>query len=174
METTTTPHTTPQEPMTPEKPQQEHEWLQKMVGEWTYEIEATMGPDQPAETMTGTETVRSVGGLWVIAEGHGEMCVDGGDMTSIMTLGYNSQTRRYTGTWIGSVMTYLWVYDGELDATERVLTLNSEGPAMSGDGMAQYKDVIEFKSDDHRVMTSHLLRDDGQWQQFMTAHYRRQ
>ena len=34
---------------------------------------------------------------------------------------------------------------------------------MSGAGkMAQYRDVIEFKSDDHRVMTSHALGDDGQ------------
>jgi hypothetical protein len=33
--------------------------------------------------------------------------------------------------------------------------------------------VIEFKSDDHRVLTSHILGDDGEWHQFMTAHYRR-
>lgn len=37
--------------------------------------------------------------------------------------------------------------------------------------LGKYKDVIEFKSNDHRVMTSHMVRDDGQWQQFMTAHY---
>lgn len=165
--------TTPQESMMPEQPQQQHAWLQKLVGEWTYESQAMMGPDQPDETFTGTESVRSLGGLWVIAEGQGEMC-GGGDMITIMTLGYNLQTQRYSGTWVGSMMTYLWVYDGELDATGQVLTLNSEGPAMSGDGMTQYKDVIEFKSDDHRVMTSHLMGDDGQWQQFMTAHYRRQ
>jgi hypothetical protein len=41
------------------------------------------------------------------------------------------------------------------------------------DKMAKYRDVIEFKSDDDRVMTSHVLGDDGQWHQFMTAHYRR-
>lgn len=174
--------TTPQELVMSEQPQPphdwlqkqpQHDWLQKLVGEWTYELHAMMGPEQPDETSTGTERVRSLGGLWVIAEGQGEMC-SGSDMTTLMTLGYNSQTQRYSGTWVGSMMTYLWVYDGELDATGQVLTLNSEGPAMSGDGMAQYKDVIEFKSDDHRVMTSHLLGDDGQWQQFMIAHYRRQ
>jgi hypothetical protein len=45
---------------------------------------------------------------------------------------------------------------------------------MAGDGkMAKYKDVIELKSDYHRVLTSHLLRDDGTWQQFMTTHDRR-
>jgi len=45
---------------------------------------------------------------------------------------------------------------------------------MAGDGkMAKYKDVIELKSDYHRVLTSHLLRDGGTWRQFMTAHDRR-
>lgn len=69
-------------------------------------------------------------------------------------------------------MTHLWVYDGELDVAEELLTLASEGPAMTGAGkMAQNKDVIEFKSDNHRVLISHMLGDDRQWQQFMTANY---
>jgi len=89
-----------------------------------------------------------------------------------MTLGYDPQKQRYVGTWIGSMMTYLWRYEGELDAAETGLTLNSEGPAMTDDAkMANYKDVIEFKSDDHRVMTSHVLSDDGQWHHFMTINY---
>ncbi|MGN2392183.1 DUF1579 family protein [Pelomicrobium sp. G1] len=33
--------------------------------------------------------------------------------------------------------------------------------------------MIELKSDDHRVLTSHSLDDDGRWHHFMTAHYRR-
>ena len=38
---------------------------------------------------------------------------------------------------------------------------------------ARYKDVIEVKGDDHRVLTSHLRGADGAWVHFMTAHYRR-
>lgn len=156
------------------EPQKEHHWLQKLIGEWTYETEVTMAPDQPPEKSTGTEQVRSLGGFWVLAEGQGEMpgC---GMATTLMTLGYDPQKQRYVGTWIGSMMTYLWRYDGELDTNETVLTLNSEGPAMTGDDkLAKYRDVIEFKSDNHRVMTSHMLRDDGQWHHFMTANYWRQ
>lgn len=153
--------------------QNEHHWLQKLVGEWTYETEASMGADQPPEKSTGTENVRSLGGLWILAEGQGEMpgC---GAVTTIMTIGFNPQMQRFVGTWVGSMMSYLWVYDGELDASETTLMLYSEGPSMSGeDKMAKYKDVIEFKGDDHRVMTSHALADDGQWHQFMTVNYRR-
>ena len=71
-------------------------------------------------------------------------------------------------------MSYLWVYDGFLDASEKVLTLNAEGPSSTAEGkLGKFKDVIEFESDDHRVLTAHMLGDDGTWQQFMTANYYR-
>lgn len=161
------------EPPMQAQPLKQHQWLQQLVGEWTYDIEAVMGPDQPTEISTGTERVRSLDGLWVIAEGQSQM-PNGCAATTMMTLGYDPQTQRYVGTWIGSMMTYLWVYDGEMDAAERVLTLTAQGPAMIGDGtMATYRDVIEIKSADQRVLTSHILGDDGTWHQFMTATYRR-
>jgi hypothetical protein len=68
------------------------------------------------------------------------------------------------------MMTHLWVYEGELDADERVLTLKAQGPSMASEGkMTQYKDVTEFKSDDHRVLTSHILSDDGNWPDHLPA-----
>ena len=155
------------------EPREEHRWLQQLVGDWTFVGEASAGPGQSPEAFTGAERVRSLGYLWVLAEGEGET-PGGGTDTSLMTLGYDPQKQRFVGTWIGSMMTHLWVYDGALDADRRVLTLEAEGPRMTGDGqMATYRDVIELKRDDHRVLTSHVLREDGTWQQFMTAHYRR-
>jgi len=155
------------------EPQREHHWLQKLVGEWTSEMEACMGPDQPPMTSKGSEVVRSLGGLWTVGEGKGEM-PDGKPATMIMTLGYDPLKKRYVGTWIGSMMTHLWIYDGELDAAEKVLTLNAEGPSMlNPNSMMQYKDVIEFKNDDHRILTSHSLGEDGKWTHFMTAQYHR-
>jgi hypothetical protein len=59
--------TTQQESTLQAKPQKEHQWLQKLVGEWTYETEAVMEADQPTGQATGTETVRSLGELWVLA-----------------------------------------------------------------------------------------------------------
>jgi hypothetical protein len=117
--------------------------------------------------------VRSLGGLWILAEGQSQM-PDGSPATMIMTLGYDPQRKRFVGTFIGSMMTHLWVYDGGLDAAEKVLSLNTEGPDMAAEGkMATFRDVIEFKSDDHRVLRSHMLGDDGKWREVVTAHYRR-
>ena len=118
--------------------------------------------------------MRSLHGIWFIAEGRGET-PGGSAATTVMTLGYDPQKKRFVGTWIGSMMTHLWVYDGELDATGKILSLYSEGPDMMGGGgkMVKYKDVIELKSDDHRLLSGHVLGEDGQWNQFMTTHYRR-
>lgn len=154
-------------------PGPEHNWLQKLVGEWTSEAEAIMGPDKPPEKFVGTDSVRSVGQVWVMCEGRGEM-PGGGIATTVMTLGYDPARKRFVGTFIGSMMTHMWVYDGALDAAGKVLTLDTEGPHFGAEGkMAKYKDAIELVSDDHRILTSHMLGDDGTWHQFMTAHYRR-
>ena len=90
-----------------------------------------------------------------------------------MTLGYDPQKGRYVGTWVGSMMTYLWIYSGSLDAEEKILALDTEGPNFGGEGMAKFQDVIEIKSEDYRVLSSRKLGVDGNWHRFMTAHYRR-
>ena len=98
----------------------------------------------------------------------------GSSAITLMTLGYDPQKERFVGTFIGSMMTNLWVYEDELDKDEKVLTLNTEGPDFTRPGKtAKYQDIIEFRSDDHRVLTSRALSEDGQWHQFMTAHYHR-
>lgn len=155
------------------KPQKEHHWLDKLIGEWTYESECNMGDDRPPFKSKGVEIVRSLGGLWTIAEGEGEM-PDGGTGRTIMTLGYDSQTNRYVGTFICSMMTHLWIYSGSLNSTETILTLDTEGPSCNETAIAKYQDIIEFVSDDHRVLKSQILEDNGKWNHFMIAHYRRQ
>ena len=151
------------------EPQQEHRWLQRIVGEWTFEHECMMGPGQPPTKSTGTESVRRLGNVWVICEGQGEM-PGGGVSNSIMSLGYDPARKRFVGTFIVSVMTYLWVYDGALEGN--VLTMDCDGPSFTGQGMAKYQDIIEIISDDHRTLSSRAFVD-GKWQHFMTAHYRR-
>jgi len=157
----------------PEQPQQEHEWLQRLVGEWTYEVEMDLGPDQPREKKSGSESVRSLDGLWIVGEGKGVM-PGAGEVTSIITLGYDPRGQRYVGTWVGSMMSHLWIYDGLLDAQGKVLTLDTEGPAMADHTKtARYRDIIELASDDERLLRAEVLGDDGAWNEFMVARYRR-
>src|SRR5690242_17643184 len=121
------------------EPQSEHRWLEKLVGNWTYENEAVMAPGEAPTKSTGTEVVWSLGGLWTIGEGQGAV-PGGGIHKSIMTLGYDPAKKRFVGTFIGSMMTHLWLYDGALDSARRLLTLDSDGPNFTGDGTARYQD----------------------------------
>jgi Protein of unknown function (DUF1579) len=153
-------------------PQKEHEWLKQLVGEWVTESEAVMGPGQPPVKCQGTEVVRSLGDFFTV----GEMKTDfmGTPVTGVMTLGYDPTAKKYVGTWVCSMGDHLWKYEGTVDASGKVLTLNTEGPDMTTPGkMAKMKDVIEIKDKDHRVLTSHIQTADGKWVQFMTMHARR-
>lgn len=154
-----------------EKPQPEHEWLQKLVGEWTFESDCDMGPDQPSVTATGTEVVRSLGGLWVMAEGEGGPA--GSGWRSVMTLGYDPNRTRFVGTFIATMMTYLWRYEGVLDGSGRVLTLDTEGPNFTDGSIVRYQDIIEVVGNDERTLSSQMLRADGRWHPFMKTRYRR-
>ena len=162
--------------MTPPEPTSQHQWLQQLVGEWTMTGTVEMGPDTPTHESThestGKETVYSLGGLWFVCEGEG--CIpDGAPGQMRMTLGYDTTKQKFVGSWVGSMMTNMWVYEGELDDTGKILTLNTEGPGFEEGTIGKYRDVIEFKSNDQRILTSHALGADGAWNQFMQADYRR-
>ena len=131
-----------------------------------------MGPNEPPMTTEGSETVRSLGGLWTLGEGTmGEGDCGG---VSIMTLGYNPQLKRFVGSFVASVMTHFWPYEGMLDADRKILALDSSGPCFSGDGtILKYQDRIEFIDDDHRTLTAFQQLPSGEWRQFMTTHYYR-
>lgn len=154
------------------EPQDEHRWLDRFLGTWTYEHECQPDPDQPAQKLKGRQTFTSLGGFWILGDGTGEM--PGGEAKMLLTIGYDPASKRYVGSWIGSMMPNLWVYEGDVDASGRILTLQSDGPSFSGDGTnATYQDIIEVMTDDHYRFRSQVRQPDGSWQVFMEADYRR-
>jgi hypothetical protein len=155
------------------EPGSEHRWLRRLIGEWTYQHGAAAGHEQPECQFTGTESVRTVGGLWVVCEGRGSS-PGGGLATTMMTLGYDPTIPGFVGAYIGSMMPNLWIYRGALDAGGNMLILDTEGPSFITEGKtAKYRDMIEFINDDHRTLSSQYQGDDGQWHKFMTARYHR-
>ncbi|MEJ8571095.1 DUF1579 domain-containing protein [Microbaculum marinum] len=160
-----------------EEPSAEHRWLEQLVGEW--EIEAGSAESDMAEHRW-TESVRTLNGLWIVAEGKGEM-PDGTSVRTLMTLGYDPRRGKYVGNWIGSMMSHMWVYEGELDASGRVLPLDCEGPDFSPEGslglkdgeLGHYQDVITIEDENTRTLTGRVKMPDGTWNEFMTARYRR-
>lgn len=153
------------------RPQKEHEWLRQLVGEWDSEGEIVTGPTTPPLKTRGTESGRMIGGFWALIESKGDFM--GQPFTGILTLGYDPTRKKYVGAWFDSVSTYLWKYEGTVDASGKVLTLDTEGPCHEAPGKtARYREVIEVKGKDHKVFTSSREKD-GQWYTYLTFNYRR-
>lgn len=156
------------------KPREEHRFLEKLVGEWIVtESPEHEGYDPGDPAKVWTETVRSVGGLWFVAEGHGAM-PDGSPGQMLMTLGYDARLGHYVGTWIGSMMDNLWVYKGRLEPDGRTLTLEAEGPSFDDPKKSDiYHDVITFLDDDTRTLTGSVRQPDGTFRTFMNSRMER-
>ncbi|WP_198369226.1 DUF1579 domain-containing protein [Roseomonas rosulenta] len=152
------------------QPGPEHRWLDRLVGTWRTEGECAAPRGEAPVQMTGTERVRSLGGLWVLAEGEGAM-PGGGAAHSLMTIGFDPAQGVFVGNFVASMMAHLWLYRGTLAGD--TLTLDTEGPDFGGDGMAAYQDIIALQGDDARTLTSRMRMPDGTWQQVMSARYRR-
>ncbi|MFI4916046.1 MAG: DUF1579 domain-containing protein [Phycisphaerales bacterium JB060] len=159
------------------KPLWQHDWLTRLVGTWTYSGKGDMGPDQPPHEFSGREVVRSMGGLWIVCEGTCSM-PGGSNGDTLMTLGYDPAASRFVGSWAGSMMTFMFRYEGRLDEAGKILTLDTAGPTFAPDAapgtMAHYQDIIEQVSDTHRILRSRMVHEDGSYTQFMEAHYHRQ
>lgn len=151
----------------------EHRWLQRMLGDWRWESEPMAEPGKTPSIYSGTDHVRSLGDVWIVSESDGGV-PGGGKHQNMMSLGYDPARGRFVGTFIASMMTHLWVYEGALDASGAALVLDTSGPSFAGDGTtAPYRDSITFVSDDHRVLRSKYQAPDGTWSGFMVAHYHR-
>ncbi len=150
----------------------EHRWLTKLVGEWAFECVCPAAPGEEADARDGYGVVRMLGELWSVGESTGEM-PGGGMMTALLTIGYDPVKGAFVGTWTGSPMTTLFIYEGQLDDERRILTLNTSGPDFTdASKTAEYRDIIAFVSDDERLFRSEVKTDDG-WQEMMRATHTR-
>ena len=150
------------------KPTKEHELLKQFAGEWETSTSMIAAPGEEPMTCQGSESAQMVGGFWLVIEGEVDMMGD--SMTSILTVGYDHESKKYIGSFVCSVASTFWNYEGSFDESGKKLTLEAEGPSMlDPTKKAMYRDVIESKGKDHKVLTSYLQADDGTWVKFMTA-----
>jgi hypothetical protein len=143
------------------QPQKEHEWLRQLEGNWESDMKIHMTPGEPPTESKSNESARMLGGFWIVSEGKGEMM--GSPFSSILTIGYDTEKKKYVGTWIDSAMGRLWVYEGTLDESGRILTLGTEGFCPMRGEHAKFRDIVEMKAPDHKTITSQIQMPDGEW-----------
>lgn len=156
-----------QEPEFPQ-PEAEHLWLKQFAGEWTSSSKSTPIGEQPAMESSGKMSSKMLGGFWIINKMDAE--VGGMKFKAIQTIGYDTKKKKYVGTWVDSMMNYMWHYEGTVDKTGKKIQLVAEGPNMiGGTGKALYRDSYEFKSADRIIATTEVQDDTGQWIIFLTG-----
>lgn len=136
------------------QPAKDHEWLQKLVGEWDVEVEiAPQEEGQEAVKTKGTASGRMIGDYWVQLENKGEF--EGSPFVGVLTLGYDAEQKKYVGTWVDSMSAYLWKYEGSMNPEGTILALDTEGPCPAEGGkVVRFQEKIEFVGDDQIVLTS--------------------
>ncbi len=157
------------------QPNEHHQWLKQIVGNWTCKASCDCGPDQPKLESEVKETVRMLGDLWVVGEGQGTVPDgQGGTMTmqSIIIIGYDPAQDRYVGSFNANCMTHQFHYNGT--RTGNTLTLDTRGPHWEdGSKLVDYQDIVELVSPNERRLRSQMKGDDGNWVEFMLATYKR-
>ncbi len=158
------------------KPQEEHRFLEKLLGDWLVISASGMeGCDVSADSAARwTETGRALEGLWYVVEGRGST-PDGTPGSTLLTLGYDPALGHYVGTWVGSMMAKLWIYKGWVEPDGKTLILEAEGPDFEDPSKtAIFHDVITFIDDDHRSFSGSVRQPDGSFKTFMTNTLERQ
>ena len=151
---------------------EQHRWLQQLVGEWDVVFASVGTPESESFRMESEEEVSAVGDMWIVSRSQAEFA--GEAYEAVMTLGYDHKEERIVGSWIDSMGSHMWIYDGTLDVEQGVLTLNASGPAMyDKERTANYRDTIRLVDAKHRVMRSEMQGEDGTWTEFMRTEFTR-
>lgn len=137
------------------------DWLDQLVGEWTFEGRSV--PDNPDHRRTGTETVTRRG-AWIVIESSDEVRFQ---------LALDPATGKVAGDFVNWSEPQLWTYAGAVE--DGRLHMRSRGPSFDVEGIeTDYDDVFEITSPNERRLTGRLMGQDGQWRDFTVTNYRRQ
>lgn len=166
------PAASPAQDMTPPKPGKEHELLKQFEGEWDCTSKFTMAPGQEPLVSKAKESARLIaGGLFLVFDVEGEML--GARFVGHGTMGYDTHKKKYTGTWIDSMATGVYLVEATYDDKAKSLTETMEGADPATGATMKMKMVHEIKDKDNRVLKFFMNGPDGKEIQTGTIEYKR-
>lgn len=142
------------------KPGKEHELLKQFEGEWEATAKFMGEPGKDPVVSKSKESARIIaGGLFLVFDDEGEMF--GQKFTGHGTMGYDVHKKKFTGTWIDSMATGVYLIESTVDATGKVFTEWMEGTDPQSGKPMKMKMVHEVKDRDHRVLRFFMDGPDG-------------
>lgn len=153
------------------KPGKEHEVLKEFEGTWDVTTKFMMAPGQDPVVSKGKETCKLIaGGLFLVIDVDGEMM--GGKFVGHGTMGYDTQKKKYTGSWIDSMATGVYLIEGTYDEKTRTLTEWMEGADPQSGQPMKMKMVHQIKDKDNRSL-KFLMSVDGKEIETGSIEYKR-
>lgn len=158
--------------MAPPKPGKEHEVLKQFEGEWDATSKFLMAPGQEPMTSKAKESARMIaGGLFLVFDVEGEMM--GGKFVGHGTMGYDTHKKKYTGSWIDSMATGVYLVEATYDDATKVFTEMMEGADPATGQAMKMKMTHEIKDKDNRVLKFFMNGPDGKEIQTGSIEYKR-
>ena len=152
------------------KPVKEHELLKKFEGEWDSTAKFMMEPGKEPVPEKGKESCKLImGGLFLVTSVDSEMF--GGKFYGHGVLGYDLQKKKYSGSWVDSLNSAIYLTEGALDGN--LFTQRMEGTEPETGAPLKLRLVHEFKDADNRVMRCFVNMPDGKEVETGSITYRR-
>jgi hypothetical protein len=148
-----------------------HKVLAGMAGSWSTKSKCWMEPDTPPMESTGTcEQKMLFDGRYLQQEYAGEMM--GNPFSGICVIGYDNHTKKYVSTWIDSMSTGIYFFEGAAGPDGKTITQEShyDDPVK---GPMKWRAVTRIVDDDNLVFAMYGTDKKGKEEKMMEMTYTR-
>lgn len=148
-----------------------HKLLARLEGSWTTRTRSWVGPDKPPVEASGTcESKMLLGGRFLQQIYTGDMM--GEQFTGINILGYDNHAKKYVSTWIDSMSTGIFYFEGTAGLDGRTITqeCSYDDPAR---GPMKWRSVTRIKDDNTLEFEMYLTPRGGKEEKAMEMTVRR-
>ena len=147
------------------KPGIPHKQLATLVGNWSTTTRAWMEPDKPPMEGIGTcKQKMLLGGRYLQQDYAGEMM--GSPFNGINVIGYNNHTGKYVSTWIDSMSTGIYYFEGTAAKDGTTITQESkyDDPVR---GPMTWRSIMRIADDNRVEYAMYLIPKKGKEEKMM-------
>lgn len=148
-----------------------HKVMDRLVGNWDYDLRYWSAPNTPPEVSNGTNDVK-----WILGDRFLEMDVKGTSMGQTFEgmgiMGYDNAKKKYVNTWIDNMGTGMMNATGTYDSETNTMTeTGTYTDPMSGE--QKFKGVTKFQNPDNFTYEMYTITPDGSEFRNMKINYTR-
>ena len=152
-------------------PNENHQLLQKLVGDWDYTMKWWMAPDGPADESTGTNEIKSIlGGRFIEQNVSGTS--NGQPFEGRGTMGFDNSKKEYNFVWIDNMGTGMMLSNAAYDpATKTFSEKGSFSCPLKGE--TSFRGKTKIIDDDTFTYEMYMNDKDGKEFKSMEVDYKR-